>query len=196
MLAWTAVRRSFNLDGDKSTTIWMVDGAYLFNAQKVVFPGFYFDYLKLRNKLEQHGDIHRAYYFNSIPDSPTDAQDAFHLWLKTARPTGPQMIVRLYDLKDMHITCPACGCTFDKKVQKGVDVSLATLLVKLAHQGNFETVIISSGDGDLLDAIRHIKENLNKRVELCVFRNGVAADLQSYADAIHWIDDFAEEVRK
>jgi hypothetical protein len=37
---------------------------------------------------------------------------------------------------------------------------------------------------------------LGKRMELVVFKEGVAPELQSRADRIHWIDDFAEEVRK
>jgi hypothetical protein len=37
---------------------------------------------------------------------------------------------------------------------------------------------------------------LGKRIELLVFRDGVSTDLQSRADEIRWIDDFAETVRQ
>ncbi|MCL4440324.1 MAG: NYN domain-containing protein [Eubacteriales bacterium] len=177
-------------------TIWLIDAAYLFNAQHSVGPRYNFDYLKLRNKLEEYGVINRAYYLNSTQNPPSDAQSSFHSWLKTARPDGPQLIVRLYKLKEEENECPNCNNDFMTQVQKGVDVGLATLIVKLAHQNNYDNLILSSGDGDLEDAISHIKEQLHKRVELCVFRNGVSPDLQSYADKVYWINDFAVEVSK
>lgn len=177
-------------------TIWLIDAAYLFMAQRSVSASYNFDYLKLRNKLEADGQIERAYYLNSTPNPPSDAQNGFHTWLKTARPDGPQLIVKLYKLKDEEYECQHCGKKFSIKVQKGVDVGISTLIVKLAHQNNFDNLILSSGDGDLEDSIVHVKEQLNKRLELCVFRSGVSPDLQSYADNIYWINDFSTEVVK
>ncbi|PKM90900.1 MAG: NYN domain-containing protein [Firmicutes bacterium HGW-Firmicutes-12] len=177
-------------------TIWLIDAAYLFNAQRSVSPAFNFDYLKLRNKLEKLGCINRTYYLNSTQNPPSDAQNAFNTWLKTARPDGPQFIVKLYELKEDEYRCPHCSSMLSEQIQKGVDVGIATLIVKLAHQQNYDNLILSSGDGDLEDAIVHVKEYLNKRIELCVFRYGVSPNLQSYSDKVHWINDFAMEVVK
>ena len=77
--------------------------------------------------------------------------------------------------------------------QKGVDVGLATLA--LVHKDRFDTLLLSSGDADLLDAIEHLSE-LGKRLELIVFREGVSTELQARADSIQWIDDFADDVRR
>jgi uncharacterized LabA/DUF88 family protein len=74
-----------------------------------------------------------------------------------------------------------------------VDVGLATLA--LTHRDRYDTLLLSSGDSDLLDAVEYLTE-LGKRLELVVFKDGVAPELQSRADTIHWIDDFAGEVRK
>lgn len=177
-------------------TIWLIDAAYLFNAQRSIHPNYNFDYLKLRKKLERDGLIHRVYYLNSTQNPPSDAQNAFNTWLKTARPDGPQFIVNLYKLKEEDYRCPSCNVSFAEQVQKGVDVGLATLIVKLAHQKNYDTLILSSGDGDLEDAIVHVKEYLNKRIELCVFKYGVSPDLQSYADKVYWINDFFQDISK
>lgn len=177
-------------------TIWLIDAAYLFNAQRSVGPNYNFDYLKLRNRLEKEGHIHRVYYLNSTQNPPTDAQNAFNTWLKTARPDGPQFIVKLYKLKEDEYRCPHCLSVQSEQIQKGVDVGIATLIVKLAHQQNYDNLLLSSGDGDLEDAIVHVKEYLNKRIELCVFRYGVSPDIQSYADKVYWINDFAFEVIK
>ena len=63
------------------------------------------------------------------------------------------MRVQLYKLKDLRCDCPHCGDHFDRQVQKGVDVGIATLLIKLAVQEKYERVILSAGDGDFEDAI-------------------------------------------
>jgi uncharacterized LabA/DUF88 family protein len=176
-------------------TIWLIDAAYLFNAQRTLGE-YNFDYLKLRKWLEKDGKINRVYYLNSTQNPPNDAQNAFHSWLKTARPDGPQFIVKLYKLKEEENKCPHCQIAFNCQVQKGVDVGLATLIVNLAHQQNYDNLILSSGDGDLEDSVAYVKEYLHKTIELCVFKGGVSPDLQAYADNIYWINDFAREVSK
>lgn len=167
---------------------------------------YQFDYWKLRQKLEQDGSFWRAYYLNSTPHPPTDAQDAFHGWLRSAPPRGPKLVTKLYELKKVRADrafCEQC----DEKVtlhcsrgnwhhlanrqQKGVDVGLATLA--LIHRDRYETLVLSSGDGDLLDAIEFLSEH-GKRIELAVFTEGVSTDLQARADRIYWINDFQDEV--
>jgi hypothetical protein len=188
--------------------LWLIDAGYLFSAQRAVGPGFQFDYLKLRGRVEQAGPLWRAYYLNSTPNPPSDAQDAFHTWLRSGPPRGPKLITQLYALKPVpadRAYCQECAtkvqlsCPADSQhhignqQQKGVDVGLATLA--LVHKDRFDTLLLSSGDGDLLDAVEHLSE-LGKRLELVVFREGVSTELQWRADVIHWIDEFADEVRR
>lgn len=174
-------------------TVWIVDAAYLMKAA----PGR-FDYLRLKNTLEQHNgeELAESFYLNSTPNPPSDEQDAFHNWLKCAPPRGPKMRVKLYQLKDLHSTCPGCGQVFERKVQKGVDVGVATLLVKLASQGRYDRVLLAAGDGDFEDAIAYVKEELHKEVWLCGFEGSLSADLQSYADHVLWLDTVWEEICK
>ena len=188
--------------------LWLIDGGYLFNACKSVVYGYQFDYLKLRQKLEQDGSIWRAYYLNSTPHPATDAPDAFHTWLRSAPPRGPKIITKLYQLKNIPANkayCEECGLRVNlacpngedhrilNKQQKGVDVGIATLA--LIHKDNYDTLMLSSGDGDLLDMIEYLSE-LGKRIELVVFTEAVSTDLQARADYIYWINDFADEVRR
>jgi uncharacterized LabA/DUF88 family protein len=77
--------------------------------------------------------------------------------------------------------------------QKGVDVGMATLA--LIHRDRYETLLLSSGDGDLLDAVEFLSEQ-GKRIELAVFSEGVSTDLQARANQIFWINDFADEIRR
>ena len=93
-------------------TVWIIDGAYLFNHGRAR-P---FDYLKLKSELVKlnGGAIHESYYLNSTRDPATDAQNAFHTWLKSAPPRGPKIRVKLYKLKDLHVTCSKCGADFNQ----------------------------------------------------------------------------------
>ena len=189
--------------------LWLIDAGYLFNARSSTGEaGYQFNYLKLRQKLEEDGAIWRAYYLNSTPHPPKDAQDNFHTWLGSAPPRGPQLITKLYKLKQgradqayceqcatkVELTCPkGVGHHLANQQQKGVDVGLATLA--LIHRDRYDSLLLSSGDGDLLDAVEFLSEH-GKRIELAVFTGGVSTDLQARADRTYWINDFAQEVSK
>jgi uncharacterized LabA/DUF88 family protein len=176
-------------------TVWIVDAAYLFNFGKTR-PSGAIDYLKLKSELESaNGEtIYESYYLNSTQDPATDKQNAFHTWLKLAEPRGPRMRVQLYKLKEMHVKCPGCGKEFDRQVQKGVDVGIATLIIKLASQGVYDRLILSAGDGDFEDAISYIKSELHKEFWLNGAQASLSADLQSYADRVLWLDDMVPRI--
>jgi uncharacterized LabA/DUF88 family protein len=174
-------------------TIWIVDAAYLMKAS----PGR-FDYLRLKTELEHLNGFpfYESFYLNSTPNPPTDAQDGFHTWLKTATPGGPKMRVKLYKLKDLHFVCPSCSNHFDRQVQKGVDVGIATLIIKLATQNQYERLFLSAGDGDFEDAISYVKEDLHKEVWMSGYADTLSADLQSYADRVIWLNDIWNAILK
>lgn len=177
-------------------TMWLIDAAYLFNAQESVGPEYNFDYLKLRDWLERDGAIDSAWYLNSTQNPPTDNQSGFHAWLQTPLPGGPGLNVCLYKLKQRDFECPHCARKFSLQMQKGVDVGLATLIVRRADLDEYDNLILSSGDGDLKDALSHARKKCGKRIELCVFRWGISPDLLNLADTVHWIDDFSLDVEK
>lgn len=201
--------------GDGRKRLWLIDGAYLFSTQSSVTQGYNFDYLLLKNRLETLvGPFWRAYYLNALqPDSDrNDGMQRFHSWLQSAPPSGPKIITKLYNLRDSdasHAYCHGCTTTVQlecldpscaggvypltRRSQKGVDVGLATLA--LTHLDSYDTLMLSSGDGDLLDAVRFVSDS-GKEIELAVFRAGVATELQSWADRIFWIDDFAHEIAR
>ena len=201
--------------GDETKRLWLIDGAYLFSTQSSVGQGYNFDYLLLKNKLETTvGPFWRTYYLNALqPDNDrNDGMQRFHSWMQSAPPSGPKIITKLYNLRDsdashaycrecattVQLECPAAGYSTDehpltRRSQKGVDVGIASLA--LTHLDSYDTLMLSSGDGDLLDAIKFVSDS-GKEIELAVFRAGVATELQSWADRIHWIDEFAHEIAR
>ncbi|MFZ4285151.1 NYN domain-containing protein [Variovorax sp. HJSM1_2] len=177
-------------------TVWIVDAAYLYNFGRTRPGGF--DYLKLKNELirANGGPIYESYYLNAAADPTAESQSAFHTWIKSAAPKGPQMRVQLYKLKDLHSRCPSCGTQFDRHVQKGVDVAITTLMIKLAAQDVYDRVILSAGDGDFEDAIAYIKSDLRKEVWLHGAQSTLSVDLQCYADKVLWLDDMVPAIDK
>lgn len=175
-------------------TVWIIDGAYLFNYGKTR-P---FDYLKLKNEIVRlnGGPVYESYFLNSTQDPSADAQSPFYTWLKSAPPKGPKFRVQLYRLKDMHLTCPSCQHAFDRQVQKGVDVAIATLLIKLAAQNVYDRLILSAGDGDFEDAISYVKSELHKEVWISGSGANLSSDLQSYADHVLWLEDMSPAIDK
>lgn len=175
-------------------TVWIIDGAYLFSFGK----SNPFDYLKLKTELIalNGGPLHEGYFLNSSPDPSSDAQNAFHTWLKSAAPKGPKLRVQLYRLKDVHSNCPHCKQGFDRHVQKGVDVGIATLMIKLAAQNVYDRLILAAGDGDFEDAISYVKSELHKEVWVLGSQANLSADLQSYADAVVWLEDLLPAIAR
>ena len=188
--------------------LWLIDGGYIYNAQRSIKHSYNLDYRKLRNKIEETNSIWRAYYLNSTPSDRSEGLDNFHNWLRSGPPDGPKIITKLYELKTVEadraycqdckrmveVECSQCSQRYVvRQQQKGVDVGLATLA--LTHLEKYDALLLSSGDSDLLDAVEFLSEQ-GKRIVLLVFRNGVSTELQCRADEILWVDDFAEEVEK
>ncbi len=169
-------------------SILVVDGAYLFRGAKAFGR---FDYLKLKTLLEAELQTSFAelYYLNAVPDASSGGLDAFHSWMKSAPPRGPKFRVQLYDLKQLSCRCPSCAHDFDRTVQKGVDVGIATLALKLAMQGRYDRFVLCAGDGDFEDAIRYIHDECGKEFVLVGFGSSLSTDLQSYATRVLFLDD-------
>lgn len=179
------------MQGSYMKTVWIVDGSYLLKG-----PRGRFDYLKLKEALEDlcGAQFLESYYLDSTLD-PSEAQESFYTWLKTAPPKGPKMRVKLYKVKTVAVRCPN-GEMVERHVQKGVDVGIATLIVKLASQGVYDRLVLCAGDGDFEDAISFIKEHMNKDVWLCGFADTISADLQSYSDRVVWLEEIWDRIKK
>jgi uncharacterized LabA/DUF88 family protein len=175
---------------------WLIDGSYIYksvNRLRQVNGGSGLDYKRLKNKLEDlYGEKITAYYFNSTPNPPKDAQNSFHSWLKNGS-DGPGIRVQLYQLKGMNVKCNRCDNEFSRTVQKGVDVGIVTAALKF--KDSYDTLILSSGDGDFEDTVHYLKEDLNKRLVLLGFHGSLSVDLHPWADDILYIDSFFDEVK-
>lgn len=65
--------------------------------------------------------------------------------------------------------------------QKGTDVQLAVDLVHHAYQDNFDVAVVCSGDVDLLESIKLVK-NQGKKVIIVAHPNDIARDMRKECD--------------
>jgi uncharacterized LabA/DUF88 family protein len=81
-------------------------------------------------------------------------------------------------------------------VQKGVDVAIATLIIKLAVQNVYDRLILSAGDGDFEEAISYVKSDLKKEIWISGAQANLSTDLQSYSDNVLWMEDMYPAIAK
>lgn len=180
--------------------LWLIDGSYIYKAGKTFqaenpeYERKGVDYKKLKDCICKAFGIDDldSWYFNSTPDPATDAQNAYHRWLKSTEPKGPNIRVKLYDLKEKTIRCRNCGEDFSIKVQKGVDVGIATTALRLFSR--YDVIVLSAGDGDFEDFIRYIVEDQDKKLYIAGFDRSISPDLQQYSAKNYLLNEHYDEI--
>lgn len=171
--------------------IWIIDGSYLYKSTPERF-----DYLRLKNELQTILGITftESYYFNSRMPRSTSAQLSFNKWLQTAEPIGPQLIVKLFDVKRIFSRCNECQQQSERYIQKGVDVGIVTQIFKLLKRSQVERLTLCAGDSDFSSALEALNEN-NIQIDIAGFRETMATELQQWGNVV-WVDDFWGKIKK
>ena len=90
------------------------------------------------------------------------------------------------------MTCPYCKKSSLRQIQKGIDVSLATDILRHAFQNTCTLCIVVSGDEDYKDAIEVAKDR-GIKVWVCLFKNALSAELGRTADRTILFRDICSE---
>lgn len=180
--------------------LWLIDGSYIYKASKAfqrenpAYDKKGVDYTKLKKELCTAFDISSldSWYFNSTPDPASDEQNAYHRWLKTAEPDGPHIRVKLYSLKEKKYHCRDCNKDFSIRVQKGVDVGIATAALRLYER--YDVIILSAGDGDFEDFIRFLVEDKDKKLYIAGFARTISPDIQQFSNSIYLLNEHYSDI--
>lgn len=80
--------------------------------------------------------------------------------------------------------CYTCDQRFLHKYEKGVDVALATQLVIFGglKGENLNRIILVAGDGDYKEALRFVRREIGKDVQLVSWKRALARDLDKLAN--------------
>lgn len=124
----------------------------------------------------------RTYYYNCLlpPDTTSDARLAQQRFIGALDNT-PYLEVRLGRLVRRRTTCRACGVEHERWTEKGVDMRIGVDMLSLASKDLYDTGILVTGDGDLSEAVRAVKE-LGRHVEIVSFERGLSYELVQAAD--------------
>lgn len=128
-------------------------------------------------------DLVRTYYYSCAlpPDHEEIARKAQQRFF-TALQRVPYTELRLGKLVKRETSCAACG-TRERHQEKGVDMRIGVDMLPAASKNLYEVAILVSGDGDLVEAVKAVKD-LGKHVELATFPKGRSDELAAAADVI------------
>lgn len=163
--------------GEYGKGLIFTDGSNLYHGLVKLYQGMYEDFQSFRADFRCfveliRGDgrrlIHTHYY--NVPvrrqDGPEEyaSQQRFLNYIRSL----PHFTLHLGRLvpRDRMIECPQCGSQFVHayRTEKGVDVYLASHMLVMAFDNQYDTAILVSGDGDFAGAVEEIIR-LGKQVE-------------------------------
>jgi len=148
------------------------------------------DYQRLVDKLAKNTNLLRAYFYDGTSENVASKKKSF---LDALEKKGFQLRTKI--LKERTFICPSCSNTITKHVQKGVDVSLATDILRHAFQQTCDICIIASGDEDYKDAINVAKDK-GIKVWVASFKRALSPEMERAADKVFLIDDFYDEIKR
>jgi uncharacterized protein (TIGR00288 family) len=148
------------------------------------------DYVALRDLLAEGTNLLRAYFYDGVPEQIPAKKKEF---LYALQAKGIQLRTKV--LKNKLTKCQHCGFQTMRYVQKGVDVSLATDILRHAFQGTCDICIVVSGDEDYKDAIDVAKDK-GIKIWVAAFRNSLSHELKKSADKVIFLDEIFPEIKQ
>lgn len=133
----------------------------------------------------------RTYYYNA-PRIQEDNQEQYKAQQKffDSLHKTPYLEVKLGRLerRDKSYSCPYCrkDCEIPTYIEKGVDVNLATDMLKFATDNIYDTAVLITGDGDFATAV--YAKDLGKNVEHAYVK-GSSKHLEQACDKTILLDE-------
>lgn len=160
----------------KERTMIFVDGPNLFHSATRFRKGLRIDALKLIKPLSIERKVVKTFYYINI--DPESAEQ--------------QRFVTALQERDIEVKKKEIRKTKWGKMEKGLDVLLATDILWEAFQDTFDTAILVSGDEDYASAIFKVK-GLGKKVEVACFKCAIGK-LKLYCDEFVSLDELANQI--
>jgi uncharacterized LabA/DUF88 family protein len=160
---------------------WLVDVGYVVKASEGKFR---LDYVATHRLLEERYGRTRTFLFNGY-DLAYGIPEGLQKFYGAMEHYG--MVVRL---QPMQSDLPG------KNRQRRVDVDLAAHLVWQASLGDVTTLVLTTGDQDLLPAVEVARERCGKRVLLYTYERNVHTDLVASVDEWRLFEDDQDRVAR
>ena len=155
-----------------------IDGSNLYHALRSNLGRYDLNFADFGVKLCGARRLFRTYYYNVLqsPAQRAEGQREQQEFLNALRET-PYLEVRLGGTK----------LSQGIRVEKGIDVMLATDLLHFAWINLYDIAILVSGDSDFAYALQAVK-NMGKHIEVAYFETNISRELLDIADKRHLLD--------
>ncbi len=150
-----------------------IDGSNLYHSLEENCSRFDLDFGAFATKLCKGRTLFRTYYYNVLRDHDRNPQ---------AYQDQQKFLTALYGTPYLDVRLGISKPRGDTAVEKGVDIMLATDMLKFAWDDMYDVAILVSGDGDFAYAIRTVKD-MGKYVEVAAFTSNLSGELAQAADS-------------
>jgi uncharacterized LabA/DUF88 family protein len=168
-----------------NSAAWLVDVGYVVKASEGLFR---LDYVQAERTLARRCGPVRTFLFNGY-DELYGIPSGLQAFYETMRQHG--MEVRLQPMQPGAPCAQHHGTQANR--QRRVDVDLGAHLVWQASLEDVRTLVVTTGDQDLVPAIEVARDRLGKNVVLFTYRRNVSHELVDRADEWWVFED--EEAR-
>ena len=149
-----------------------IDGSNLYHSLEENCKRFDLDFAAFAAKLCKDRALYRTYYYNVQRDSDRNPQ---------AYQDQQKFLTALYNTPYLEVRLGGYKVRGDVAVEKGVDVMVATDLLRLAFDDLYDVAVLVTGDGDFAYAVQAVK-NMGKHVEIAAFPANLSWELANVAD--------------
>ena len=149
-----------------------IDGSNLYHSLDENCRRYDVDFAAFAAKLSKGRPLYRIYYYNVLRDPDRNPQ---------AYQDQQKFISALYSTPYLEVRMGSSKMRGDVIVEKGVDIMVATDLLRLAWNDLYDVAILVSGDGDFAYAVQAVKD-LGKHVEIAAFPSNLSYELANIAD--------------
>ena len=149
-----------------------IDGSNLYHSLEENCNRYDLDFAAFSNKLCRGRRHFRTYYYNLLRD-PNRNPQAYH--------DQQKFLTALYSTPYLEVRLGSSKMRGDVAVEKGVDIMLATDLLRTAWDNLYDVAILVSGDGDFSYAVKAVKD-MGKHVEVAAFQANLSMELAQICD--------------
>lgn len=149
-----------------------IDGSNLYHSLEENCRRYDLDFGAFTAKLRRDRPMFRSYYYNVLRDPDRNPQ---------AYQDQQKFLSALYNTPYLEVRLGTSKIRGDTAVEKGVDIMLATDMLRLAWDDLYDVAVLVSGDGDFAYAVQAVKD-MGKHVEVAAFQANLSSELTRVAD--------------
>ena len=153
-----------------------IDGSNLYHSLEENCSRYDVDFAALGAKLCDGRPLLRIYYYNVLRDPDRNPQ---------AYQDQQKFLSALYNTPYLQVRLGGSKMRGSMTVEKGVDIMLATDLLKFGWDNVYDVAVLVTGDGDFAYAVEAVKD-MGKHVEVAAFPANLSWELANVADNRHF----------